>query len=275
MANKKTKKPAVARARKPSRKTNKTDAHVERALGSLPPDAGQTPPNIPVAAALQEANDVAKAAKRHFAKLRKLPFDHTLVPMLPKVAEALRDAETEWRTLRKRFGDQNLASLRKEAETLKRDLFAAGRYFLRADGAAQALLDAVAEGDGLGDLIDDLHVLADVVHAQAQKLRGADLVGGPEKAAGRAKTLATELANAVSAENTDERAQRAIARRNKLFMLLNDALREIREAARYALRHDDAALAPFRVRYANTRQRPKKRASTSPAPSTTAAAATE
>jgi hypothetical protein len=216
------------------------------AFACLPEIAAETPPGLPVQAALAEAEEVAAAAARHSTRLLAVPFDHDLVLTLPARIAALRNAEARWRIVRSRRAPRDLARLRGEATLLRRDVLAAARFFLRADPDAQRELDAFAEGDSLAELSEDLRALADFIRRHADGLALLDYPHGALAAATRADQLARALSRGASAELVDEAAAEALAHRNRTFVLLDDAVREIRAAARYALRGEPEALAAFR-----------------------------
>lgn len=216
------------------------------ALALLPEVAAETPPGMPVAAALAEAEEVAAAAARHGARLLDVPFDHDLLATLPARIAALRDADSRWRIVRSRRLPRELAKLRGEATELKRDVLAAARFFLRADDEALDELAAIAEGDSLAELVRDLRALAAFLHDHGEQLPLLGYPLGPEGAAARAEELARALARDASNEHVDEAAALALAHRNRVFALVDEAVREVRAAARYALRGDPEALAAFR-----------------------------
>jgi hypothetical protein len=216
------------------------------ALARLPEIAAETPPGLPVPAALAEAEEVAAAAARHSARLLAAPFDHDLLLTLPARIAALRDAEARWRIVRSRRAPRELARLRGEATLLRRDLLAAARFFLRADPEAQRELAAFAEGDSLAELAEDLRALADFVRRYGDGLALLDYPQGADAAAMRADELARSLSRGASDELVDEAAAEALAHRNRTFVLLDDAVREVRAAARFALRREPEALAAFR-----------------------------
>jgi hypothetical protein len=216
------------------------------ALALLPEVAAETPPGLPVATALAEAEEIAAAAARHDARLRTVAFDHDLLAALPGRIAALREAEARWRIVRSRRAPRELARLRGEALELKRDVLAAARFLLREDASARSDLDTFAEGDSLAELVDDLHRLAAFVRHHEERLALLDYPFGAEGVAGRADELALALSREASQERVDEAAAEALAHRNRVYVLLDEAVREVRAAARYALRRDPAALAAFR-----------------------------
>lgn len=239
-------KPAVPASVEPRLPEAAESDELAAALALLPEVAAETPPGLPVPAALAEAEAIAAAAARHGEQLLAVPFDHDLLATLPTRIAALREAESRWRIVRSRRLPRHLAKLRGEATELKRDALAAARFFLRTDEVALEALAAIAEGDSLAELVEDLAALAEFLHHHGDELPLLGYPQGAEGAAVRAEELARALSTEASNEHVDEGAVAALAHRNRVFALVDEAVREVRAAARFALRGDPDALAAFR-----------------------------
>src|SRR5687767_4354145 len=118
---------------------------LEARLALVPPEAGETLPGVPVAVAIEEAYTLAREAKKAKKQFLKLPgFDAGALEGLSLLADALDDAEDDWRKARLDQDGKSLKKVRKEAEKLRADIVASGRYLLRHDERAQRELDQIA-----------------------------------------------------------------------------------------------------------------------------------
>ncbi len=201
--------------------------------------------SIPIDVLLLEAAQAAKAGKKLRARLVKLPsFEIKDLDNLPALIAELTAAETIWGTLRfaAAAGRQKVAS-RKEAEALRSDLLGSAEFLFRKDKDASAALARIRDGEGLADLVADLHDLVKFwgahkkVWALDESISDADFK--------RASELAELLG---SAEDSDD-AITAQEHRNQLAWLLEQRLSELRDAAGFLLRKTPRRLTPFLSRY--------------------------
>ena len=238
------------RAAAPKKPARSSAFDLEARLTALPPEATATQPTMPVKIAILEAERLHAGAQPLRAKLARLPgFRIEELADLPALVSALTKAEQHWTRARVEKQAVSLKAVRAEAEKLRRDMMAAGRFLLRRDPAAQRELDRIAEGEGLADLIHDLHDLAEF--GETHRAAWAADATLPKDTVTRARALAAQLTGGVDREP----AIAALGRRNQIFAALQVAVEEVRAAARYVLRHDPKRLTLLLSQYAAVRQR--------------------
>ena len=227
---------------------------------ALPPGSDQIQPDMPVKTALLEAERLRAAGMKLRPQLLGLPgFDVADLDDLPALIKEVDGAELAWQRVRLGARASSRTDARAEAEKLRGDLMAAGRYLLRKDPAAQADLDVIAEGDGLADLVSDLRALAGFARAHAREWAAAPLPAG-------ATERAVELASTLEAAKDNDAALAAQGKRNSAFLILAHAVEEVRAAARFLLRAEPRRLAPFLSQYGAAKARKRRTADKQPAP---------
>lgn len=224
------------------------------AMLGLPAGSAEKPPSMPVRTAQLEAERlwaVAKPARAKFAALEDFPVE--IFDAIPFLIEALSEAETDWQ--RKRFQKRatGLVATRKEAEAGRSMVMSAARYRLRKNAEAQTELDRIDEGQGLADLIQDLNDLATFIETHLTVLtRDANITAAtPEAFRSWARTLS-------EGEGDSDAALTAIAHRNMVYVALDEALSEVRSAARYLYARDPRRLAPYLSQFEAARKRGRR-----------------
>lgn len=260
-----TKKTVVKAAAKGAAKPKKAEAGAKKAkakvsfdlatmLLGLPEGAGEKVPSMPVRTAQFEGERLWATAKGSRAKFVALEdFDVEAFDAIPHLLTALGEAETDWQRKRIAKQQKSLVALRKEAEEARRKVMVVGRYRLRKNASAQLELDRIAEGDGLPDLIQDLLDLADFIGSNMDVMtRDKNIT---EATPGQLRETAQAL---NEGEDDSEPALKALEHRNKVFVALDVALREVRAAAGYLYADDPKRLHPYRSQY-EARQRSAQR----------------
>jgi hypothetical protein len=241
-------------------KKGKTAERIAARVAALPPEAAETLPSASVDVLVLEAEQIARAGAKLARELAKLPgFDMSDLELLEPVAEEVAQAERAWRKARLAEAADGHKESRKEAERLRASLLAAGRYLFRKDDRALRELDAIAEGDGIADLIADLRELATFVRARAAVFAAAPGLDGDLPA------RLTELADELARVPDRSEALEAQARRNQLVAVLEGMLKEVRAAARFLLRDKPKRLGPFLSLSAKERAR-RRRVPAGPTP---------
>jgi hypothetical protein len=213
-------------------------------------------PRLPMATALQEANDLWTLVSdpRIGTALVKVGLNPEAVDRLREVLDAAREAQSEWTVLRDASKSQQQTDLEEEAQRLRAELLAASRWSLRADRVAMAILSAIATGEGIEDLTQDLSDLAELV-TRKRDLFATDTTFDARRAADEASALAGKLAAGTSTERLADEQARAKDLRNRAYTLLDDLVSEIRQAGQYAFRKDARLRQEFTSAYLRRRRR--------------------
>ena len=239
------KKPAAKRRITPSKRQLAGLTEKQR-NGLRKLDAGYAEPiDYSVADILQESRDLQVAVRKLGAAL------YTKSNLKRDVGDSLADrhamldaAETEWAAHRIVVLPQQLRALRKEAEELKKEAIAALRHFKKGDPDVQSRLNAIVEGSGLADLIDDLVKLEALLREHKAALKNADL---PKNTAARALELAEILGGEAAERAIDTEGSDALELRNRAYWWLRLAMNDVRDAGRYVYRKQPKYRAIFRA----------------------------
>ncbi len=216
-------------------------------------------PDFRVATVVDEARHLEVTVKKLGSELFKgAALDKNLRGELISRRARLERAESAWLELRARATPRDLIKLRSAAERLKRDAFAALRYFVAEDADVQLRLDEIYEGVGDADVIDDLRKLADLAEAHAARLTVADV---PKEPVSKLRETAQLLADATAERAVDPDAATAIGLRDRAYWHLRTLMDQLRRAGRYVYRNDPKLLPLFRA--TSTRARRPSRAPSS------------
>jgi hypothetical protein len=219
-------------------------------LRALPTEFAERP-TFSVASLLDEARELDVTTKKLGAELVKgTRLDKNIRSELAARRALLDAAETEWIEARERSTPRNVVKLRAAAEKLKREAFAALRYFASDDPSTQVRLDEIAEGSGDVDLIDDVQKLSDLVgrHASSFSSTVPKNLGAQLAEAGRS------LADATAERAVNTEAAVAGDLRNRAYWHLRDLMDEIRAAGRYVFRNEPKILTLFRASSTRAKQ---------------------
>jgi hypothetical protein len=153
------------------------------------------------------------------------------------VLQAAREAQSEWVVSRDASKSQKQIDLERRSARLRADLLSACRWSLRDDRVAKGTLSAIAAGEGVADLIQDLNDLAELVTRRREAFKG-DATFDPCRAADEARALAAELAASTSGERVVKEKPNPKDLRDRAYTLLDDVVAETRQAGQYAFRND-------------------------------------
>lgn len=162
-------------------------------------------------------------------------LDAALLDSFAHRITVLDESESAWRSVRKRGAPEALESARKSAQSLRGEAVSVLRHYVVKDNEVQLQLNAIMEGDGDADLIDDMKALAPLVDAHWSMLDGRTTLP-VERGDGLRKAAATLEEARIGNEPTPE-AKGAMELRDKAYFYLLEAEREIRECGRHAFRN--------------------------------------
>ena len=218
------------------------------------------PPRQPVHAMLDSGRsmlDLARTDERGDA-LAHVGFAKKKLDDVERSLDALDLSQRRWRALydRRVYTDALQGEIEQGYDARARALRAAD-YNLEGNTKAEAILSNVRDGEGHGDMIEDLHVLAQMFRDNKKAFkedRSVDVDALSTDLDARADRLSEGLARAKGGDQVayDE----AIDLRDRAATHAYEQLRHLRRAGRYAF-HDDPRA---RDMFANTYERDIKRA---------------
>ena len=191
-------------------------------------------PNIPVAQALQEAEDLYVWCQSDKDMLVKAGLNWGLVDDMPARTAALRYIQSEWKK-----ESQSLEDAQKEwklrspgAYALRDELL---HHFFRAFRKQPNLLERtrkIADGNGNADMIQDLSDEASLGKANAQYLTEINI---DLKLLDQAETLSGEMASLLARSNGQKKDgnNKTKVLRDKSFAYLKETVDEVRDAGKY------------------------------------------
>ena len=220
-------------------------------------------PRMPIATYFQEAHDMLAFASTPEvrAALSAVGLAPDLLDRAAVALEAGRQAQSGWAVVRSARTPEALTQAREEAAAVRSDHVAALRWNLRGDRMVQAALDAIMEGDGDADLVQDLVDTSALITAHASAFDtdttfdAAAQVQRGRDASAVLRSLVTDVV--LATEDKD-----ALDLRDRAYTHLDGLLSEIRIAGRYALRHDADAVRRFGSAYLRRRNAAQRRART-------------
>lgn len=208
-------------------------------LDALAPEALDEP-QIPMAVYLQEAHDMLTwlATPANADQVHRVGLPPTVVADAVVALVVLRVYQSRWYTTWNGRKPDEQRQVEDEAQLLRDDAFAACRWNLRNDSGAMLVLDRIAEGQGVADLVADLEDLATLVLDRAAAFAGDATFDAPARAA-ELREKAQDVRSGLSEFRTDTSQRKAVDLRNRAFTYADGLLSQIREAGRYALRNRD------------------------------------
>lgn len=218
------------------------------AAKKLPAEQIQTP-RIPVGVYLQEAENLYQAAHADRAQLTAAGLPDQSINILPQYAGACREAQSLWnKDLNARqAAEQKWADQSPLGYALRDRLLHAFGYAFRADEALTKKVQAIREGYGHADMIQDLSDLAILGRANTAQLNAIRMnLADLDTAQNLSSSLAELLAQANGERLSDNESK---IMRDRMYSLLKQTVDEIYACGRYVFWDDDKHLRMYRSAY--------------------------
>ncbi|MBR09744.1 MAG: hypothetical protein CMP48_18920 [Rickettsiales bacterium] len=217
------------------------------------PEAEVKQPNMPIDAFLQEAADLEVWCKEDIPKLTAVGIPKAVFDSLPVRTGALRYAQSVWSKDRysQEEARQEWDQKSPIAIGLKDELEHAYRFAFRKRPDLLSKVQAIEEGTGNADLVQDLSDLAVLGKANLPLVK---VVGINAAKLAEAETMSTEMSGLLAAMN-GERAESGEGKiiRDKAYTLLKNAVDEIREAGKFVFWKDSNKLKGYKSAYFRNR----------------------
>jgi len=219
------------------------------------PEAQMKSPNMPVDVFLQEVENTVKWVQDDKDKLIATGLDWTLVDDLPVRAGALREAQSLWFKVRFAREDAQKEWNEKspDAYDLRNTLLHVFRFAFRNEADLTSRINAIAEGSGNADMIQDLNDLALLGKGHTDLLTA---VGFDLTLLDTAAATSAEMAALLSQSTTDrkkENVNRII--RDKAYTYVKQALDEVRACGQFVFWRDDARSKGYVSQYFKNRRK--------------------
>ncbi len=213
------------------------------------PDEETREPDIPVDVALQEAENLHHWSLDDADALAVVGVTNNKIKDLPVRAGACREAQSIWNKdyRSQQEAQKEWAEQAPEAYAFRNDLLASLRFAYRKDDALLSRVNAITDGSGHADMIQDLNDIAVLGRENPDPLTaiGFDLTQ-LDLAATRADELADLLAEA-NGDKADPNESKII--RDKAYTYLKALVDEIREAGKYVFRNNKNRLKGYSSDY--------------------------
>jgi hypothetical protein len=192
-------------------------------------------PNLPIEVAFQEAETLANLVERPEAReeLLAVGLDEATLAGLRPALEAARQAQSEWTAIYSPRKPQAQRDVEEQGRALRAQAMSACRFTLRKSRVAQGALDAIDEGEGLADLVQDLFDLALVIEQNAAAFAANRRFPPAEKVAAL-REQATAISGGQADFRNDKTQRDAADLRNRAWTWLDEVVGEIRQAGQHA-----------------------------------------
>lgn len=206
-------------------------------------------PALPVGIFLQEAHDLQMYIRNDHKLLLKAGLDAKTIEELPISTGALRYAQSVWKKEQDKKEEAEREWLEKspEAYALKNSLETSYRFAFRRRPDLLSKVQAIEEGYGHADMIQDLSDLAVLGRSNTNLLRA---IGMDMKELELAESQITSLANLLGMVNGDKfEESRNKEMRDRAYTYLKRIVDEVRMTGKYVFRHDSEKVLGFASEY--------------------------
>ncbi|MFO8074169.1 MAG: hypothetical protein R6V85_20095 [Polyangia bacterium] len=235
--------------------SNKSDYEQHASAIQAIPDKEAKYPNMPIGIFLQEAEDLHAWASHDLDELKAHGLDPALVEALPTRTGAARYAQSMWNSRRftREEAQKKFALLAPEAYDLQARLVHSMLFAYRKNPDVKGRVQAIAEGSGDADMVQDLSDLA--VHGKdnPEPLEAINFeMSLLDQAASKSDELGALLGVAHGEEATDKEVK---IMRDKAYTFLKQAVDEVREYGRFVFWRDESRAVGYASEY--HRKKPK------------------
>lgn len=237
MATKKKQSPSSSSSLPHSTPAHEARIDRARALARALPAAAVHEPSRRTADLLRDARSVASACRLHAAALaaRGLPA-HAADDLVAR-ADALSQAQALWLADRRSgLRTESTALVLADADALRDEAIAVAGLALRKSRDGQERLASLRDGEGIADLIADLADLAALARDAADAFE--DVNEDPAALEARLLKACKKVESALATSDAGHVVSSAKDLRDRLAVLVEDSLDEIRAFAAVAFRAD-------------------------------------
>jgi hypothetical protein len=222
-------------------------------------DADVRSPNMPPAMFIQETYDLLAFVEGSNAKdkLINVGVDAARLDAIRVGIAAMRQAQSVWTVSRDRSKSEDQKEREAAGFNLRQSMTLACRWNLRAINTAQAALDEIAAGDGIEDLIQDLHDLAALVRGHGVAF-AADKTFDATAKADAAEAIGAAISAGLSSTRLDTAQREAKNLRDRAYTHVLGQVLDLRRAGRYTFAGEPSALLKFGSAYQRRVQRRRR-----------------
>jgi len=218
-------------------------------IKAIPEDKIISPRSIPVNVYIQEAENVYHWCQDDKDALVATGLDWKIVEDIPVRSGALAEAESIW--VMERFGQEEAQTKWKQdappAYNLRNLILHHFRYAYRKDDALLGRVNAIADGSGHADMIQDLNDLSVLGKANPEPLTKINFDMNLLEQAAKISSDLTDLWAMATGDRMEYSEKKKI--RDQAYTHLKEAVDELRECGQYVFWHNDARIKMYRSLY--------------------------
>lgn len=209
--------------------------------------AAVKPPNMPIDAFVQEAENLYHWSQQDREDLEHAGFDWSTVAELPVRAGACREAESRWITQRFTREDarKQWAVESVYAYDLRDELLHTLTYAYRNQADLLGRVQEIRDGNGHADMVQDLNDLAVLGRANLEPLAAINFT---LTRLDEAATLAKSMGNLYGQVNSEQYVE-VLDMRNRAYTALYYSVRALRDCGQYVFWRDEERVQGYRSAY--------------------------
>lgn len=217
--------------------SNSADFEIHRAEIESYPDEKSKRCTIPIAIYFAEAEALWKVCSEDRDILTKAGLDWMRTERLPTLTGAAREAQSLWISERFNHKDALIAWDEKEVEVIehKEDCLHDFTYAFRFDSHLMGRVEAIVEGSGDADLVQDLNDIAVLGRENPEPLT---VINFDMSKLERAAVMADEMADLLATKESSSDISESRVIRDKAFSLLKEVVDEVYACGQYCFWKD-------------------------------------